>query len=142
MNLRKNKPMQDKFQFYVNELGPELADRAKANGRSLTQEIRERLRESLRAEGVDVDKLNRDWARGREAVLVLAFDYREAANWAERNRCDAWDFVRDVSALDGVSGRDYVIVGRFAKRSDAEQIMNVIRNADNVEPLDMDRELE
>lgn len=90
--MRSNRPenMQPKFQFFIGELGPILAERALANGRSLTQEIRSRLRESLEREGVDTVDVERVWSRRRNPVVILAKNRRQAEQWALDHDIDRW----------------------------------------------------
>ncbi len=107
--------VQDRFQFYINELGPILAEKANHNRRSLTEEIRARLRETLRNEGIDVDTLLKDWQRESAPLLVLAGTWREAQAWAHCNGYQDWQFVRGLVCLQGMANRDYVITGRVPR---------------------------
>lgn len=107
---RKPEDMPERFQLYIGELGPPLAAAAAANGRTVTQEILHRLKESLER---DASPYATEGTAAHEAALsapkyvVLAFNLRQAKEWAVANMVPRQDFIyaNNPESLRGIRGR-------------------------------------
>jgi hypothetical protein len=115
-----------KFQFYVGELGQPLASAAQMNGRTLTEEIRVRLRQSLAAEGVDVDELRAKYSQQANPMVICAANYGDAVAYAESIQCENWKYARNPFAIARVRDCKCAVLSDFRRRCDASEILEIL----------------